>query len=161
MTEHTGWLLLLSVATVVNGLLAGASLDESIEQLPARHRIGVRAYSAYSRASHVANGRFWLIPLGIGAPVLTLSAAIWARMLSLPSAALTAVTIAALLSIAHLLSTWRAASINLRQWRAGVGDDERLLGDILNQFARWQALRAALQGLTFVAMVWATIRVGG
>src|SRR5438093_12066699 len=83
MTGQYLWFVLLGIATTVDGLLAGASLDQSIEQLPARHRIGVRAYSAYSRASHVANGRFWLIPLGIGGAALTLAAAIWGLKLHL------------------------------------------------------------------------------
>ena len=34
----------------------------------------MRAYRAYSQASHMANGRFWLIPLGVGGAVLTLAA---------------------------------------------------------------------------------------
>jgi len=74
------------MAAVVDGLLAGASLDQSVEQLPARHRIGVRAYSAYSRASHVANGRFWLIPLGIGGAALTIGTAAWTLGLELSRA---------------------------------------------------------------------------
>src|SRR6266545_2388308 len=65
---------LLGIATVVDGLLAGASVDQSVEQLPARHRIGVRAYQQYSQASHMANGRFWLIPLGIAGPLLRIAA---------------------------------------------------------------------------------------
>ena len=51
MTTEAIWTVLLGIAVMVNGLLAGASLDQSIEQLPDRHRIGVRAYLAYSRAS--------------------------------------------------------------------------------------------------------------
>jgi len=69
----------LLAAAVANGLLAGASLDQSIEQLPARHQIGPRAYSVYSRASHRANGRFWLVLLGIGGPLLTIGAAAASR----------------------------------------------------------------------------------
>lgn len=46
MTAHALWFMLLAFATIVDGLLAGASLDQSIEQLPARHRIGVLAYRA-------------------------------------------------------------------------------------------------------------------
>jgi hypothetical protein len=38
-------LTLLIAATALNGLLAGASLDQSIKQLPARRRIGVLSYS--------------------------------------------------------------------------------------------------------------------
>jgi hypothetical protein len=40
------WLLLLGLATAVDGLLAGASLDQSIKQLPARHWIGMRPFCA-------------------------------------------------------------------------------------------------------------------
>jgi hypothetical protein len=42
-------LALAAVAALTAGLLAGASLDQSIKQLPARHRIGVEAFAAYSR----------------------------------------------------------------------------------------------------------------
>jgi hypothetical protein len=41
---------------LVDDLLAGASLDQSIKQLPARHRIGMREFSAYSTASDQAVG---------------------------------------------------------------------------------------------------------
>ena len=37
------WLLL--VAVIGNGLLVGASLDQSIKQLPTRRRLGVVAFS--------------------------------------------------------------------------------------------------------------------
>jgi hypothetical protein len=39
--------VLTLAATVADGLLAGPSLDQSIKQLPARHKIGPVAYSAY------------------------------------------------------------------------------------------------------------------
>jgi hypothetical protein len=44
-------LALLVVATAVTGVLAGASLDQSVKQLPARRKIGAVAYSRYSRAA--------------------------------------------------------------------------------------------------------------
>jgi hypothetical protein len=153
MTEHSLWFTTLVIATVIDGLLAGASLDQSVEQLPARHRIGVRAYSAYSRASHAANGRFWLIPLGVGGAALTLATAIWAQTLELPGSRTLPLFIAGGLAIAHTLTTIRAATINVRQWR-GTQDDEHLAG-ILDRFERWQSLRAALQFFTFGAAVWA------
>jgi protein-S-isoprenylcysteine O-methyltransferase Ste14 len=42
-THRATW---LPLATVANGRLAGVSLDQSIKQLPARHRIGVTAFAA-------------------------------------------------------------------------------------------------------------------
>jgi hypothetical protein len=63
---------LVALATAVDGLLAGASLD----QLPARHRIDVLAFSAYSRASDQANRVAWYAALGVGGAALTLVAAL-------------------------------------------------------------------------------------
>jgi hypothetical protein len=67
---------LLLAATVVTGLLAGASLDQSIKQLPARHKIGMSNYSQYMRAADLGNGIPYLGALGIGAAGLTLATAI-------------------------------------------------------------------------------------
>jgi hypothetical protein len=159
------WLLLLAIATTVDGLLAGASADQSIEQLPARHRIGVRAYHAYTQASHMANGRFWLIPLGLGGPLLRLIAAIWASRRSLSANQALPVYIAAALAVAHVLSTVKAGRINwaLAPWQpvARKITDERILSDVLLRFERWQAARAVLQFLTFTAGVWALAAAGG
>jgi hypothetical protein len=149
----TWWFVLLAIAATVDGLLAGASLDQSIEQLPARHRIGVRAYSAYSRASHAANGRFWLIPLGLGGAALTLAVALWAAALDLPASRSLPVFLAGGLALAHALSNLKAVRINLSQWQ--VADDDAALAAILQRFARWQGLRASLQFLTFAVAVWA------
>jgi hypothetical protein len=65
---------LVALATAVDGLLAGASLHQSVKQLPARHRIGVPAFSEYSRASDQANGVAWYAALGVGGAGLTAAA---------------------------------------------------------------------------------------
>jgi hypothetical protein len=57
---------LVALATAVDGVLAGASFDQSIKQLPARRRSGVVAFSAYSRASDQANGVAWYAAFGVG-----------------------------------------------------------------------------------------------
>jgi hypothetical protein len=49
----TLWLLVAAV--LVNGLLVGASLDQTIKQLPARRRIGPVAFSEYSKAGDAAS----------------------------------------------------------------------------------------------------------
>src|SRR5207248_6045968 len=74
----TLWLLL--AALLANGMLAGASLDQSIKQLPARRRIGVVAYSEYSKAGDLGPGVAWLAALGIGAAVLAVVAALVGRL---------------------------------------------------------------------------------
>jgi hypothetical protein len=156
--DRTG-VALLEVATTVDGLLAGASMDQSVEQLPARHRIGVRAYHAYTQASHMANGWFWLVPLGIGAPVLRLIAAAQARYARHRVKRPGPVYVAAVLSVAHLVSTLKAGRINwaLGPWQPPGRriEDEGELTAVFARFERWQALRAALQFATFAAGIWA------
>src|SRR5262249_38288153 len=158
-TEGNRMTRLLATATIVDGLLAGASVDQSVEQLPARHRIGVAAYQRYSQASHMANGRFWLIPLGIGGPVLRAVAAIRTWSLGLPSRRAVPVYVAGALGAAHALSTIKAAGINLAiaPWQPPERRivDEGTLSHVFRRFERWQALRASLQLLTFAAGVWA------
>src|SRR5919201_1882198 len=96
---------LLALTTAIDGLLAGASVDQSVEQLPSRHRIGVQAYRVYSQSSHMANGRFWLIPLGIGGPILRTIAACRASSNGVSARRAFPVHVAAGLGIAHALST--------------------------------------------------------
>lgn len=158
-----GLMFLLAAATIVDGLLAGASVDQSVEQLPARHRIGVRAYHAYTQASHMANGRFWLIPLGIVGPILRVAAIFWVYHLRLAEGAVLSLGIAAVLAVGHLLLTMRAGSINwaLTPWQPPERQikDELELAKIFQRFERWQAVRASVQLLTFVVGVWALVAV--
>jgi hypothetical protein len=144
---------LVALATVADGLLAGASLDQSIKQLPARHRIGMRAFSAYSRASDQANGVAWYAALGIGSAALTIAAGLAALLRGTPDQQRRPLLFATLLSVAHTLATARAAPINFAQRAAG--DDEDTLQRIFDSFERWQTLRACLQLATFLTMFWA------
>ena len=50
-------IVLVVATTALSGIAAGASLDVSIRQLPARHRIGIRAYSVYSQATVPCHGQ--------------------------------------------------------------------------------------------------------
>src|SRR5215471_9740702 len=69
--------ILTFLAAATNGLLAGASLDQSLKQLPARHRMGVSAFSLYSRSADLSrNGVIWYALLGISAALVTIAAAV-------------------------------------------------------------------------------------
>src|SRR5215216_1560163 len=107
--------ILLVLATAVNGLVAGASLDQTIKQLPARHRIGVVAYSAYSKAADLGNGLPWYVGLGIGSVLLTIGTAIAGLAQQISSDAALPVYVAAILSILHSLVTTQAAPTMFRQ----------------------------------------------
>jgi hypothetical protein len=72
----------------------------------------VRSYRADTQSSHMANGRFWLIPLGIGGPILRTLAAFRASSTGLSNRRSFPMHVAAGLGIAHALSTVKAARIN-------------------------------------------------
>src|SRR5512146_1279289 len=67
-------LILLVLATLLTGLLAGISLDKAIVQLPARRRLGVQAFSAFSWANDLGNGLVFYPIMGIGSALLTILA---------------------------------------------------------------------------------------
>jgi hypothetical protein len=148
-------LALIVVATLADGLLAGASMDQSIKQLPARHKIGPVAYSEYSRASDLGPGILWYGILGVGAAVLTIAAAVAAFFEGAPSASATPLYVAAALAVLHSLVTTQAAPTNFSQRR--VAGDGAALARVFDRFERWQTLRVVLQVLNFGAMLWALV----
>jgi hypothetical protein len=149
--DTTLWLLV--AALVGNGLLVGASLDQSIKQLPTRRRIGVVAFSAYSQAGDLGRGIAWYAALGIGAALVTVLAALVGLTDEPGTQSAVALWLALLLTVAHSLATARAAPTNFSQ-RAAAGDQARLTA-IFDRFERWQTARAALQVLTLLSVVWA------
>jgi hypothetical protein len=74
MTIRVVFVLVLA-ATAATGLLAGASLDQSIKQLPTR-KIGVVAYSQYNWASDLRQGILFYGLLGVSAALLNIAAAL-------------------------------------------------------------------------------------
>lgn len=149
--------LTLAIATTtLIGPGAGMSVDQAIKQLPARRKIGAIAYSAYSRAGDQGNGLLLYPPIGIGCLVLAVGAAVSGHLHHLAGALQMPLTLSALFAIMHSLVTARAAPINFSQ-RKYAPDDEANLGRVLDRFARWNGLRAALQLANFGVSLWATI----
>lgn len=147
--------VLAIAAVAVDGMLAGVSLDQSIKQLPARHRIGAVAYSAYAQAADLGTGVLWYALLGIGAAVLTAAAAAAAVAQRIATPVTVPLVVAAVLSILHSLATSQAAPTMFSQRR--VPQTEAALGAVFNRFTRWQTVRVILQVLTLAAMLWALI----
>src|SRR5262245_58508960 len=139
---------LIITATLACGLLAGASLDQSIKQLPARHRMGAVAYSLYSRAADLGNGIFFYGILGIGAALLTIAAAISAFWQDIPNSGASLIYVGAAFALLHSLSTMQAAPLNFSQ-RKVPANDEVALTAIFDKFTRWQSIRCILQLITF------------
>lgn len=150
-------LALIVAATAMDGLLAGASLDQSIKQLPARHHIGVVAFSAYSRAADMGRGLLWYPLLGVGGAVLTIAAAIVALVVGMPLGSALPLYLAAFGALAHSFTTSRAAPTLLRQRLVATSEPE--LTAIFDRFERWQTARAILQAATFGLMLWALVAI--
>ena len=155
MTMQTTLILAIATTALI-GPGSGMSLDQSIKQLPARHRIGVGPYSAYSRAGDQGNGLFLYPPIGIGTLVLAIAAAISGHLSGLSIGLQTPLDISAALAISHSLVTARAAPINFSQRKYPLTDEANLTR-VLDQFERWHNVRAALQVLNFAAAFWATV----
>jgi hypothetical protein len=148
-------LILILAATVATGLLAGVSLDKAIVQLPARHRLGVVGFAAFSRAADLGNGLIVYPILGISAALLTISAALSAFLRGTALAHTWPLYISVLLAVLHSVTTGLAAPnmLSLRQ----PTSDEVILIKTLNRFTRWHNLRAILQLLNFIMLVWSVV----
>ncbi len=148
-------MILIIAATIVTGLLAGASLDKAIVQLPARHHMEITGFAAFSRANDLGNGLVFYPVLGVSAALLTILAAISAMIQRRPLALTWPLYVAVLLAVLHSITTARAAPkmLSLRQ----LPIDEATLVRTLDDFAAWHNLRAVLQFLNFLILVWAII----
>lgn len=146
---------MLALATAVNGLLAGLNVDTALVKLPARRRIGAVVYATFARGNDLGNGRVFYPLLGIGAALLTVLVTVFAYAEREPTALLLPLFFASLLSLLHTFATTRAAPVMLSMKDAP--DDEALLAAKLDRFARWHAVRAMFQVLTFFVLLWALV----
>ena len=148
-------LLLILAATILTGLLAGASLDKAIVQLPARHRMGVLGFATFSRANDLGNGLIAYPVLGISSALLAILAALVALLQDTLFQHAWPLYISELLALLHSFTTGRAAP-NMLSLREPT-NDEAMLIETFNRFAKWHNLRAILQILNFMMLVWAIV----
>ena len=150
-------LSLITLATAINGLLAGLNTDTALVKLPARRRIGAVAYATFARGNDLGNGLVVYPLLGIGAALLTLLATALAYVERSPMEVLLLLSLASLLSILHTFATTRAAPVMLSIKDAP--DDQAILTVKLDRFARWHAVRTTFQVLAFFVLLWALVIV--
>ena len=146
---------LMIIATAMNGLLAGLNVDTGLVKLPARKRIGARAYAAFARGNDLGNGLVVYPILGIGAALFTVLATAIAFLGHSPMELLVLLSLASLLSLLHTAATARAAPVILSIKDAP--DDEALLRAKLDRFAGFHAVRATFQVLAFFILLWALV----
>ena len=150
----TAALGLVIAAVVVSSMVAAASLDLSIKQLPARRRIGALAYSDFSLMANARTGLFWYVPLPFAWVVTATAAAVvgWGDHPNEQRAlALAAVVVGV---TAHLLVTGEFAAPTLLSQGRAAGD-QRALDRIFDRFERWHTVRVFVDVATLAAAVWA------
>jgi hypothetical protein len=143
-----GWFLLSFAFT---GLLCGASLDQSIKQLPARHKIGTRAFSAYAKAADLKTGVGYYAFLGLGSGATCLAAAFTVAQNEFRHSYDGTIYLAAFFATSHLICTAIAAPLYFSQ--KNVNEKEELR-TILNKFEKIQTIRSVAIGLCFISTVW-------
>jgi hypothetical protein len=147
--------LLIALATAVNGLLSGLNVDTALVKLPARRRIGAVAYAIFARGNDLGNGLVVYPLLGIGAALLTVLATAIAFISHTKGEVLLLLSLATLLSVLHTFATTRAAPIMLSLKDAPA--DEAILTTKLDRFAHWHAVRAIFQVLAFFILLWTLV----
>ncbi len=151
-------LVLVTITTIVDAILAGAVLDYSIKQLPARRIIGIVAYKKYFAASDFGNGRFWYIPLGISAYVLNVIVAILSYVQNGFGSSTTLFSVGAACALVHAFGTSQAVPAGLRFLRI-KDEDEAMLNSSFDRFARWVIFRGVFGAPMFVAMLLGLIMI--
>jgi len=149
----TAALDVLVAAAAMSGLLAGASDDRFIVQVPAWRHLDVMTWAEHSRHADLGNGRVWYPLLAFGATGLAITEAIAVKQGVLKAVGLALpVNVAALLSFLGLALTVFAAP-NLLRLRHPK--DKRTTQESFRAFHRWGLVRAVCQILAFPANLWA------
>ena len=142
----------VTLATAINGLLAGLNVDTALVKLPARHRIGAAAYTAFARGNDLGNGLIFYPVLGISAALLTVIVTALAFVTQSRAEVLLLLSLASLLSLLHTFATTRAAPTMLSLNAAT--QDHALVRAKLVRFARWHTMRALFQVPVFFLLLW-------
>ena len=143
------------LAIAMNGLLSGLNVDTALVKLPARKRISAVAYATFARGNDLGNGLVVYPILGVGAALFTVLTTTIAYLGHSSMELLLLLSLASLLSFFHTFATTRAAPIMLSIKDAPY--DEALLRAKLDRFARWHAVRASFQVLTFFVLLCALV----
>ena len=146
---------LLGAATILNGFLAGATVDRLAVGIPALRKLGPLTWGDYSRNADLSVRGAMLYPtLAIGGTILTIAASVAAPASGAdrrPGAA-AATRAAAALATAGLLMTFKAAP-NMLAVRHIDRRDAAALQQRMDAFVFWSKIRGALQIGAFLAGV--------
>ena len=141
---------LAAAATVLGGILAGATFDRGLVGMPALYQLGPKAWADYSRHADLSiRGAAFYPTLAFGNTILSIMTAVAAPKNR-------AAKVAAVLAAGGLLLTFKAAP-NMLRLRTLDDDDEAAIREAMRGFAFWSAFRGACQIGAFAANVAALV----
>jgi hypothetical protein len=144
---------ILVLAAGFGGLLAGASADRYLVQVPAWRHLDVMIWAEHSRHADLGNGRFWYPVLAFAATGLSIAAVVAVRQQALVAPGIgTPIYLAALLELLGLLLTAGAAP-NLIRLR--TPHDLAATERGFRRFHAWGLPRAVFQISAFPILLWA------
>jgi hypothetical protein len=144
--------IIISLAVIFNGLLAGMSIDTSLVKLPARRRIGNIAYAVFARGNDLGNGIIVYSALAISAGLFVIAATIIALLEKINNNLLLQLIIASITTVIHFIGTVKAAPVMLSI--KNTPDDEAVLKGKFDKFERWHGFRACFQLVTFLILLY-------
>jgi len=152
MTPQTGHAALI-LATGFAGLLAGASADRYLVQVPAWRHLDVMTWAEHSRHADLGNGRFWYPLLAFAATGLSIAAALAVRQHVLVAGGLQfPAYLTAIFEFLGLSITVLAAPNLIRLRRP---QNLTTTARSFRLFHGWGLLRAAFQISAFPVSLWA------
>jgi hypothetical protein len=143
------------LAAFLHGLAAGLCFDTALVKLPTRHRIGVIPYANFARGNDLGNGIVVYPSLAISAALLLFAVTINAFIKDQPSQVLYSLYVASFATLLAFVGTGKAAPVMLSL--KSTPNEERILTQKLNKFARWNQFRTVFQIIAFVALMSALV----
>lgn len=145
------FLLLLAVTTIVRGMGAGMIYDVALVSLPVRKQIGAIPYARFARALYMGNGLKTYATISILGVVLTIVVTVVSFVQG--QAAIVSWSLAGALLATVLAFIGTARALPAVQSLRNTGDDETVLSETLDRFARWHTFSTFWQVVSFVALV--------
>lgn len=156
-TEVFGFNLLLTLACLITGLLAGAAVDRYVVQVPAWRHLGVSTWATYTMYAQFGNG-LYLYPfevLGSFILLFTASAIVLMHKDRFKSIAL-AVHLATIFTTFGLIFTFFTFPVMLSV--QSMGNDPVRLQQAFDKFHFWGLLRGISQCISFFFCIWVFTR---
>jgi len=145
------FLILLAVTTAVRGLGAGIIYDVALVSLPVRRRIGAIPYVKFARALYTGNGVKTYGTVSILGALLTIAVTVGTFVRGESAIVSWSIAISLIATVMAFIGTSQA--LPAVRGLQHAPDDEALLSEILDRFARWHTFSTMWQLVAFIALI--------